>query len=690
MKKFLGLVVLLSVCISIQAYYTTEGKNIVDRKTGENVLLKGIGLGGWLLPEGYMWGIRQLDRPWHFEKAIEDLIGKEKAAEFWRIYHDNYVTEQDFAAMKMWGLNTVRIPLLASKLQPREGQPDKAPYNYSDEGFRFLDSVVKWSEKYHIGVIWDMHGAPGAQSRENIADSDGDARLWTEKDKYFPMCIDLWYKIAERYKDKECIVGYDLLNEPLLRRYPDIDKTLLRELYVLLTGAIRKIDKTGIMFIEGDEWAQEFEILEPLDWDNHLVVAFHSYPPTSNADGLRRWDMFRMKYNIPLWHGETGEQRPPYEVNIASTTFLQQANVGWAWWTHKKFDNRSQPWSIVPTEGFTKILDYWKGKGSRPSAEEAEKWLFEQAYKTNSKYCIFLPQMVNSLKPLTAESYLLSLKDFKPEILKQPAGLSTFNGMPVSFSVLAIGNNLTYQWYKNNQKMVGETSNELRYLVSQNDISCQFYVTIENAAGVIKSEPVQLSVIAYNGPEINPTVSAPVIDGKTDDCWKNVPQLLINKPIYGEIGLHTDFDGYFKTTYDSVNLYFFIEIKDDTLINTSKSRFHNDGVEIYLDIDNDRPKYYTSKEFAIRIVRDMPGYTIERGNRNCNIVVQQENSSAKYTVEMALPWKDIGAISNDFIGMEIQINDNDKTERDKKFSWYSERDEAWGSPANIGVIKVGK
>jgi len=221
--------VIITFCFSISicySYYTTSGKNIVDRKTGETVILRGFGIGCWLLPEGYMWGIRKIDRPWQFEEAIKDLIGEKDAAEFWRLYYNNFMTEGDVASMKMWGVNSIRIALLASHLQPRDVQPEKPPYIYSKESFGLLDSLVAWCEKYKMGIIWDMHGAPGAQNAENISDSDGEARLWTEKEKYWPRCIDLWYKIAERYRDKECIIGYDLLNEPLLRRYPHISEKL--------------------------------------------------------------------------------------------------------------------------------------------------------------------------------------------------------------------------------------------------------------------------------------------------------------------------------------------------------------------------------------------------------------------------------------------------------------------------------
>ena len=39
--------------IFAQGYLRADGQRIVNEK-GENVLLKGIGLGGWMLQEGYM------------------------------------------------------------------------------------------------------------------------------------------------------------------------------------------------------------------------------------------------------------------------------------------------------------------------------------------------------------------------------------------------------------------------------------------------------------------------------------------------------------------------------------------------------------------------------------------------------------------------------------------------------------
>ncbi|GAC1599983.1 MAG: hypothetical protein NVS3B8_12460 [Chitinophagaceae bacterium] len=39
-----------------QGFLKAQGKQIVNAK-GENILLRGIGLGGWMLQEGYMLGL---------------------------------------------------------------------------------------------------------------------------------------------------------------------------------------------------------------------------------------------------------------------------------------------------------------------------------------------------------------------------------------------------------------------------------------------------------------------------------------------------------------------------------------------------------------------------------------------------------------------------------------------------------
>jgi hypothetical protein len=410
-----GLLVLAAASFFIaNAYYTTSGQNIVDRETRKQIVIPhGIGIGGWLEPEGYMWGSGNYDSPRKIEKAISDLIGPAAADSFWLLYHWNFFNEADVKACKGWGMNAIRIPLCAGIIQQRDSQPSAPPYKYLPEGWRILDSLVTWCDRWQLGIIWDMHCAPGSQNGQNISDvntpvgtATGAATLWTDTTTYWPRTKDLWFKIADRYKSNKCIVGYDLLNEPCLTNN-GCNGTFLRKLYIELTDTIRTVDTVGIMFVEGQWWARDIQILEPINWDPHLCITHHEYPPIISCDGMKgsangdSWDpcASRIKYNIPIWHGETGEQGPPYARNIQSTTFLNANNIGYAWWCEKKFDSQNSPWNCPKTTGFNNVLTYWNG-GAKPSATDAKNWLFDQARRTALSYCTFDPDMVKSLLPL--------------------------------------------------------------------------------------------------------------------------------------------------------------------------------------------------------------------------------------------------------------------------------------------------
>jgi hypothetical protein len=664
----------LTGCTSSFEGYTTSGDRIVHRATGEPAHLIGFGLGGWLLPEGYMWGIRTLDRPRQFEEAIEDLIGRSDAAEFWRRYHDNYVTEQDVRAMAAMGVNSLRPALLASKLMP-EQQSESPPYTFSDEGFRFLDSIVTWGTRHRIGIIWDMHGAPGAQNAENIADSDGEARLWTEPDVYWPRLTALWRRIAERYAGNPHIIGYDLLNEPLLRRYDGIDEADLRALYVQLTQAIREVDTQGIIFIEGDDWAQNFRMLEPIDWDPHLVLAFHSYPPTSSAEGLARWDSLRASYEVPLWHGETGEVGAPFDLNRKATTFLRSANVGWSWWTHKKIARETQPWHCPPTEGFQRILDYWQGRAERPTPQQARAWLFDQAEKVHSRYCDFLPDMVASLDGLDPDGWLSIREATAPAIYLQPRDAVTQVGGVAVLQIRATGFPLTYTWLRDGEPVEVETGTRVAVTPRSEADTSTWQVVVSNALGVDTSNAVQVEVRPFAGLEVP--------RGAAFGSFAPIERLVTGPAMPAP----DDLSASWAVRWDDAGLHGRVEVTDGVLRNQDGRPAHNDGIEIYLDLDNGKTVEYSPDDAQIRVIR-AGEVTAARGTLPAGFTAVQSETDRGYVVEFTVPLHDAVG-TGAFLGVDVHVIDNDNDRREHKIAWAATTDDAYRSPAAFGTIRLG-
>ncbi|MDP4188600.1 MAG: cellulase family glycosylhydrolase, partial [Bacteroidota bacterium] len=168
-NKFIIILVFSSMMtfgVSAQTFLHAKGQDIVD-ESGRKVLLRGVGLGNWMLPEGYMWKFgNKADRPRKIEKLVADHIGKEKAEQFWKTFRRNYITEADIKRIAELGFNSVR-PALNARLFLTEGEKNE----FVDEGFELLDNLIGWCKKYHLYVIIDMHAAPGGQTGANIDDS---------------------------------------------------------------------------------------------------------------------------------------------------------------------------------------------------------------------------------------------------------------------------------------------------------------------------------------------------------------------------------------------------------------------------------------------------------------------------------------------------------------------------------------
>ncbi len=378
--------ILLIFSLPANAFIKIQGHNFVDEE-GKKVFLKGVGLGGWLLPEGYMLHIPGFGSPTSIRALITDLIGEEDTREFYRLYEANYVAEVDIQKIAEMGFNSIRLPFNYRMLSP-ENQPGV----FLEEGFQVIDTFLDWCKKYNLYVILDMHACPGGQNNGNISDSDGQvARLWTQN-KNQDHTVQIWKKIAERYANESIIVGYDLVNEPVLPSgYTNLN---LRNLLVRLTNEIRKVDTNHVLFMEGNTYATNFDQLPPA-WDDNMAWSFHKYWSATDKASIQSYINLRQQTNIPLWMGESGENSNPWFNSTIKT--LEDNNISWCWWTHKKIANTTNPYSAVISDDYQTVLDYWEGNGSRPTAAFAKNALFTMAENLALEKCNYLPDVVDAI-----------------------------------------------------------------------------------------------------------------------------------------------------------------------------------------------------------------------------------------------------------------------------------------------------
>ena len=230
--------------------------------------------------------------------------------------------------------------------------------------------------------------------------------MFQEK-RYQDKLIEVWDRIARRYKSRDVVYAYDLLNEAVEGAVAD---GLLnwRDLATKAAKAIRSVDPGKPVVFEPSPWGgpDGFDALEPLDLDQ-VIYSFHMYRPQSfthqgvyddragivypgRIDG-ELWDKERLReemlpaiefqeaFNVQIYVGEFSVIR--WAPGDSGYCYLRDVidlfeEYGWDWSYHafREWDG----WSVEhgpdrddrsPTKTPTKrmqLLLGWFGKNQRP------------------------------------------------------------------------------------------------------------------------------------------------------------------------------------------------------------------------------------------------------------------------------------------------------------------------------------
>jgi aryl-phospho-beta-D-glucosidase BglC (GH1 family) len=374
---------IFGINVHAQGFLRASGKQIVNDK-GENIQLKGIGLGGWMLQEPYMLKLSDVViAQYDIKRKITDLAGEKGCSDFYKAWLSNMVSEKDIDSLARWGFNSIRLPMHYNLFTlPVGKEPVKGKNTWLEEGFNLTDNLLKWCSKNRIYLILDLHAAPGGQGNDKpIADIDTTRpRLWEDvlnKEK----TVALWKKIASRYSDEKWIGGYDLINET---NYQLPENKQLNELFREITKAIRLADKNHIIFIEGNGFANDFNGLTP-PWDSNMAYSFHKYWSPTTFESISKFVKIRDDYNVPLWMGESGENNNDWYRDAVK--LFENNNIGWCWWTLKKIGSSSGIMDVATPEGYQQIIDYWAGKAEKPSHEKVMAVLMQLAENVKLQNC---------------------------------------------------------------------------------------------------------------------------------------------------------------------------------------------------------------------------------------------------------------------------------------------------------------
>lgn len=391
LNSILGL--LFFSCVFGQGFLKRNGQTIVNGN-GDEILLRGMGLGGWMLQEGYMLQTSAFaNAQYEIRTKIEELIGEEGTNTFYEAWLANHCRKVDIDSLKAWGFNSIRLPMHYNLFTlPIEDEPVSGENTWLSKGFEMTDQLLEWCEANNLFLILDLHAAPGGQGYESSISDYNPLKpsLW-ESSENRAKTVALWRKLAERYAAESWIGGYDLINET---NWDLPSNAMLKELYIDITQAIREVDTNHLLFIEGNWFANDFTGLVP-PWDDNMAYSFHKYWSYNDQNSIQWVLDIRNNYNVPIWCGEAGENSNYWFTSAIK--LLERNNIGWAWWPLKKVESISGPLSVKKSAGYQTLLDYWSGNGSKPSVQFATNALMGLAENLKLENCQFQKDVIDAM-----------------------------------------------------------------------------------------------------------------------------------------------------------------------------------------------------------------------------------------------------------------------------------------------------
>ncbi len=303
------------------------------------------------------------------------------------------LSEQDFADIAALGMNSVRLTLSWSRLEPRRGEISAAY-------LARIAEAVGWARRHRIYVILDVHqdawsaavAAPsGTRCRagtEPMTGWDG-APAWATYMDDRPPCqitgrdlapnvsrafesfyfdregiqtrlIGAWAALARAFAADPTVAGFDLLNEPNFAESPPLTSTLmLANYYARAIRAIRAAESgtpggfPHLVFVEPSIiWSGfGFDNLPPRGFaeDRQIVFSPHLYNESITSDqdlGMTLISVERgfalasgaaAQLSAPLWIGEWGAFRDPIAQapllarQAQAEDALQVGSAAWVW-----------------------------------------------------------------------------------------------------------------------------------------------------------------------------------------------------------------------------------------------------------------------------------------------------------------------------------------------------------------------
>ncbi|WVZ58593.1 hypothetical protein U9M48_008851 [Paspalum notatum var. saurae] len=288
--------------------------------------------------------------------------GLANATQVLKKHWSTFINEKDFSFIASSGLNAVRIPVgwwIASDPNP--------PLPFVGGSLQALDNAFRWAQNYSIGVIVDLHAAPGSQNPyEHSATRDG-SQQWGTNDANINQTVQVIEFLATRYANSTALLAIELLNEPLapvttldslMKYYKDGYYAVRRHTstpYVIMSNRLNINNQSEILQFAGNFTGAVLDV----HYYNLFSSVFDNFTTVQqNIDFVRNNRSAELaaitnKNGSPLTF--VGEWSVAWGVNTTNATDYQRfaqvqqdvygnATFGWAYWT---LQNVNAVWNMT-------------------------------------------------------------------------------------------------------------------------------------------------------------------------------------------------------------------------------------------------------------------------------------------------------------------------------------------------------
>jgi hypothetical protein len=190
-------------------------------------------------------------------------------------HFSTFIASEDIERIAGWGMDHVRLPIDYPILED-----DETPFVYKESGFAYIDKCLDWCQVNDLGVVLDLHRAPGFSFDTTATNSLFDSPMSQRR------LVALWEALAQRYAGRtQPSVIFELLNEVVLPTSEPWNK-LAHRLY----DAIRAASADAWIMVGSNEWnaASTLKDIELFD-DPRVVYTFHFYEPLPFTHQKAHW-----------------------------------------------------------------------------------------------------------------------------------------------------------------------------------------------------------------------------------------------------------------------------------------------------------------------------------------------------------------------------------------------------------------